>query len=164
MKKNMLSSAIWSSIGHRTLTIKYSPREEYGKQRGFQFDWLQCYAWLVYSKQDNGSYCLPCMLFDHGQDGGILVSRPMTSFTKAFSTTLPQHQNKESHCMAVTRQGDFMPVMGGKSKSITLSLDDTLAQRVYLNHQKLGAIVDTIILCGRQNIPLRGHRDSSTDV
>ena len=37
-----------------------------------------------------------------------------------------------------------------------------VANKVAENRQKLGSIVKTIVLCGRQNIPLRGHRDSAT--
>ena len=69
----------------------YPTRLEYGKQRRFQYDWLQRYKWLVYSKKENGGFCLPCMLFGQGQGGGdlgILVSRPMVNFTKAQSTTV----------------------------------------------------------------------------
>ena len=32
------------------------------------------------------------------------------------------------------------------------------------NHQKLSSIFKTIVLCGRQNIALRGHRDNATDI
>ena len=42
---------------------------------------------LVFSKQENGSFCLPCVLFAtsgyHGSDPGVLVSHPLTAFTKA---------------------------------------------------------------------------------
>lgn len=146
---------------------KYPGRDEYGKQRRFQFDWLQRFNWLVYSKRENGGYCLPCMLFGRGQDGGdlgILVSRPMINFTKALSTTLPKHEQKESHQMAVTRLGDFLAVMDGKRQDVHHHLDTALAQQVATNRLKLEAMVDTVLLCGRQNIALRGHRDSSTDV
>ena len=32
------------------------------------------------------------------------------------------------------------------------------------NRQILKAIIETLILCGRQNVPLRGHRDNLTDI
>ena len=44
-----------------------------------------------------------------------------------------------------------------------MSLDTAVTQRVATNRLKLEAIVDTIFLCGRQNIALRGHRDSCSD-
>lgn len=39
-----------------------------------------------------------------------------------------------------------------------------MADRVAINRERLKSIVNTIVLCGRQNIPLRGHYDSGTDV
>ena len=146
---------------------KYVPRLEYGKQRRFQFDWLTRFEWLVFSVKDNGGYCLPCVIFGKGQDGidlGILVSRPMTKFTKAVSTTLPNHQDKESHKNAVTMAAHFLEVMQRKREAVNLTIDQGLAARVATNRLKLKAIVDTVLLCGRQNIALRGHRDNHTDV
>ena len=37
-------------------------------------------------------------------------------------------------------------------------------QLVANNRRKVHSIVETILFCGRQNIPLRGHRDSGLDV
>ena len=143
----------------------YPTRLEYGKQRRFQYDWLQRYKWLVYSKKENGGFCLPCMLFGQGQGGGdlgILVSRPMVNFTKAHSTTLPVHKQKECHQVAVTKLSNFITIMAGKRQSVRECLDTALglAERVAANRRKLETIVDTELLCGRQNIAIRGHRDS----
>ena len=37
-------------------------------------------------------------------------------------------------------------------------------RQIQTNCAKIRFIVETIILCGRQNIPLRGHRDSCFDL
>ena len=62
------------------------PRSSNG--RCFQHQWLHRYPWPVYSKQENGGFCLPCVLFSRGgnlqSDPGILVQRPLTNFTKAL--------------------------------------------------------------------------------
>ena len=46
--------------------------------RTFQHQWLNKYPWLKYSKQENGGYCLPCVLFSRNSsfraDPGVLVS------------------------------------------------------------------------------------------
>ena len=35
-----------------------------GSSRGaFQYRWLMNFPWLAYSKQGNGGFCLPCVLF-----------------------------------------------------------------------------------------------------
>ena len=54
--------------------------------------------------------------------------------------------------------------MTNQQPSIHSRLNRVLAERVAVNRQKLSSIMKTIVLCGRQNIALRGHRDSLTDV
>ena len=48
--------------------------------------------------------------------------------------------------------------------SIRTCLSEATAQQIATNRQKLHSIVETVVLCGRQNIPLRGHQDSTMDV
>ena len=32
-------------------------------RRAFHYRWLMNFPWLAYSKQENGGFCLPCVLF-----------------------------------------------------------------------------------------------------
>ena len=54
--------------------------------------------------------------------------------------------------------------MSGRRESVAIQLREGLRDTIQKNRQKLHSIVETIVLCGRQNIPLRGHRDSGADV
>ena len=59
----------------------------------------------------------------------------------------------------------FIKVMTGRKQNIQSQLDDICAAQIAENCQKIKSIiVETIILCGRQNIPLRGNRDSALDL
>jgi len=51
--------------------------------------------------------------------------------------------------------------MRNKTKSISVQFDTKIANQVTLNREKLKPIVEAIILCGKQNIALRGHRDDA---
>ena len=51
--------------------------------------------------------------------------------------------------------------MNNEQPSIRRRLSEALAQQIAT---KLRSIIETIALCGRQNIPLRGHRDSTMDI
>ena len=120
------------------------PRE---KSRGFQHQYLRS-KWLVYSQQQNGGYCLPCVLFAKSTDVrkgkgafGAFVER---AFTKA--------------CDA------FIEMMSGRRESVAIQLRVGLRDTIQRNRQKFHSIVETLVLCGRQNISIRGHRDSGTDV
>ena len=51
--------------------------------------------------------------------------------------------------------------MENKVKSIYDIQDKAFDRTVSLTKDKLKSVVNTVILCGQQNIPLRGHRDDS---
>ena len=49
--------------------------------------------------------------------------------------------------------------MTNARQSVAHQLNIASQQQIASNRLKLRSIVETILLCGRQNIPLRGHRD-----
>ena len=51
-----------------------------------------------------------------------------------------------------------MSILSGKQDSIEINQQQK--QTILENRRKIIPIIETIILCGRQGIPLRGHRDS----
>ena len=114
----------------------------------------------------NGGFCLPCVLFAtagyQGGDPGILVRRPLTSFSKALEL-LDKHRAKSYHLAAVTRSDEFLRVMQGQQPDIRQRMDKVLEETVATNRWKLSSITKTVLLCGRQNISLCGHRDSAKD-
>ena len=146
---------------------KYTFPKSFTSGRSFQHKWLRQYPWLVYSKRENGGFCLPCVLFSttgyRGSDPGVLVSRSLTTFNKALEV-LRKHTDKSYHKDAVVKADEFLKVMTHKQPHIQCRLDQARADRIALNRQKLASIFQTILLCGRQNIPLRGHQDNVTDI
>ena len=45
-----------------------------------------------------------------------------------------------------------------------MHLNNAAKDLIARNRRKLRSIIDTIILCGRQNIPLCGHQDTALDL
>ena len=121
----------------------------------------------MYSKQDNGGYCLPCALFArsgyHGSSPGVLVSRPLTVFNKALEM-LRKHADKDHHKLAIVKADEFKKTMTNQQPSIVSRLSQALAERIDISRQKLASIISTVVLCDRQNFALRGHRDNATDL
>lgn len=118
--------------------------------------------------RDNGGYCLPCILFSrrgsvYAQPAGVLVSCPLTNFRKALET-LDKHSGKDDHKGAHVKIDAFLKVMTGQQPGIRVQLKDAAKELLAKNRKKLRSIVETIILCGRQNIPLCGHHDSGLDL
>jgi hypothetical protein len=51
--------------------------------------------------------------------------------------------------------------MQNESEPIEVMVDKMKRKQIEENRKMLKPIVGAIVLCGRQNIPLRGHRDDS---
>lgn len=67
----------------------------------------------------------------------------------------------QSHKHCMTLGLNFLVVMENTSKSVNVALNSGLEQRKHKNGNILKTIVETVILCGRQNLAFRGHRDDS---
>ena len=108
-------------VNHFKPETDYSfPKSSSG--RSFQYKWLVQFPWLVvYSKQKNGGFCLPCVFFStcgyRGSDPGVLVSCPLSSFNKALEI-LWKHVDKSYHKEAVVRSEDFRKVMSHQQPDI----------------------------------------------
>ena len=137
------------------------------KSRSFQHQYLRKYKWLRYSKQDNGGYCLPCVLFARSTNvrkgKGTFIDTAFTNFKKAYEMC-DNHAERHYHNDAVVFCDGFVERMSGRRESVAVQLRRDLSHTIQTNKQKLSSIVETIVLCGRQNIPLWGHRDSGTEV
>ena len=101
------TSAIRTTLQRASIYIlhtnHFKPPHDYGfpnatKGCSFQHRWLELFPWLVYSKLENGSYCLPCVLLAstgyHGSNPGVLVSCSLTTFNKALEL-LRKHCEQE---------------------------------------------------------------------
>ena len=94
-------------------------------------------------------------------------------FTKA-SEILGEHyhgtgkgaasKGRKSHLAAVEAAMSFVAVMENKALAIDTQLISMRRKHIAENRLKLKSIVETVILCGRQGIPLRGHRDDNPSV
>ena len=63
-----ISTHSTSAVRYDILINHFCPPPDYTfpkgeKGRTFQHRWLQIFPWLVYSRQENGGYSLPCVLF-----------------------------------------------------------------------------------------------------
>ena len=74
------------------------------------------------------------------------------------------HQCKsESHKTSLLTMQAFISVMENEIEPISHIQHEELEKQGSKNQENFSSIGKTILLCGRQNIPLRGHRDESSD-
>lgn len=142
------------------------PSRQIGRQnRKFSPSWLKKYKWLAYSRKEDSAYCKVCILFAPGEVGmtssqntGQLVREGFFCGKKAIEK-FDSHQKLSYHGRATLLADDFLKVMRKEKTSIDKSLDNSRITQAAENRLMLKPIINTVILCGRQNVALRGHRD-----
>ena len=124
---------------HFTPDLRYKFQKNSGG-RSFQHQWLVRYPWLKYSEQENGGYCLPCIMFGRTigfrADPGVLVSSPLLNFKKALEI-LEKHMSRDYHKLAVVKMDTFVKVMSGSQDSISVQLSNVAKDLVATNRKKL---------------------------
>ncbi|KAJ8297606.1 hypothetical protein KUTeg_024137 [Tegillarca granosa] len=139
-------------------------RVEYGIRRQFSSEWLEKYCWLRYSVSEDSVYCAPCVLFSpHNAKEKSLVTTPVTKWSN-LGKYIKRHLSLcAGHHGACASAESFMKIHCGEKLSVQAQLDSKHAADVRRNRHVLGVITEVIVLCGRQNIPLRSHDDKSSN-
>ena len=122
------------------------------------------YPWLVYSRYYDGVFCLPCVVFGNRFPGSKLqklYTEPLTRWNGASTKFLEHQKSCQMHHDTVAAMETFKSQLSGKSQRIDVTFDTIKYERIRSNRQKLIPILKTVILCARQNISFRGHRDDS---
>ncbi|KAE9525840.1 hypothetical protein AGLY_014066 [Aphis glycines] len=144
------------------------PNQQIGNQkRKFNILWLTKYKWLTYSKIEDSAFCKVCVLFSPSVAGYSSNQSLHTFVKKGYNNWKKGLEKFEKHGSLnyhkVNLKADhFMDVMLGKILSVDKQIDKFHHQQTLENQEKLKPIIKTIILCGRQCLPLRAHRDYGT--
>lgn len=121
-------------------------------------------SWLVYSPSKAGLFCVPCVLFARpvgSNQLGQFVLSPCQQYGKLLGNDglLTRHKTNDYHLKSMTIAERYVCVFEKKCESI----DDVMVTKQKLekmeNRKRLMPIIKTIVFCGQNNIPLRGHRD-----
>ena len=88
-----------------------------------------------------------------------LVSGPHCNYIKA-KEHCNNHQNCHYHKLCAAMFDNFVQADADKSRDVGNALNSSRQKAVEENRNRLSHIIRTIEFCGRQEIPLRGHRDA----
>ena len=123
--------------------------------------------WLTYSAYFDGVFCLPCITFATHIGKSIslkkLYTEPFTRWNGAPSRW-SLHNCSQLHKDCASAMQTFNAQMEGKERRIEEIVNDTMRKRISENRKKLIPIIKTVILCGKKNIALRGHRDDAKHI
>uniref|UniRef100_A0A2S2QEI7 Uncharacterized protein n=1 Tax=Sipha flava TaxID=143950 RepID=A0A2S2QEI7_9HEMI len=95
----------------------------------------------------------------NNQPLGQLAVRALDEWKNA-KQILREHSKKLYHEHCVVDSNHFLSVYSKQKLSIINQLDLERAEQIKSNRKKLISIINCVILCGRQEITLRCHRDS----
>ena len=93
---------------------------------------------------------------------GTLVSFVMTKFHKA-NELLKEHSKKKYYNDALLQAENLIKMMHFPEKAISSVIESLRVAQIEYNRKVLRSIVSSVIFCGKQNVALRGHMESSTD-
>ena len=84
----------------------------------------------------------------------------LKNFNKA-TDILKEHHKKEYHIAASVKAENFIKIVQKPLKAISSIIDTQRSTLIEKNRKLLHSIISCIVYCGRQNIALRGHVEST---
>ena len=85
-----------------------------------------------------------------------LVTSPFTDWSN-IGAVMEKYQKSMDHANTSQYCISFTSIASGKQQSVYQSISSAYQETIRRNRHVLGEIVKVIVLCGRQNISLRGH-------
>jgi hypothetical protein len=151
-----------------TFAMPYCTRKICGKveKRYLRHEHLDRCKFLAFSERKMGLYCKACVLFGPLNAGRnptklqALVTTPLVRYDRLFGADgyITSHEMTQYHKTSVLRASNFATSMANQN-DILVQVDTTRSKQIKDNRERLKPIIETVLLCGRQNIPMRGHRD-----
>ncbi len=117
---------------------------------------------MHYSLFADGAFCRACSLFAPssvgGQELGQFVKSPFKCWRK-FNLKADEHASKDYHHRALSTMREFIAHYRNPSQSVGTMHDSQVQRTMEKNFQVLKSLFKVAILCGKQGLALRGHRD-----
>ena len=114
------------------------------------------YPCLSYSLKEDAVYCADCVAFSQAKV--LHVTKPLKDWSNA-KKQVDAHLTSTDHKTAATRARDYLKVCTKEKHSINEHISQAYKDTVDQNRQALSAIIETIVLCDKQNISLHKGND-----
>lgn len=62
--------------------------------------------------------------------------------------------------MSVLKADNIINIYKNQKSAVDVQLNNVLKNNLHENRERIKPIIETILLCGRQGLPTRGHQDS----
>lgn len=122
-----------------------------------------------YSKESDGVFCLPCMLWttasNTGTDTSYLVDKPFTDW-KRIRQKMSKHMSTTQHEFSAQKMDNFKQIQAGTAQipSALESQTAVHAKRVQSNRTLLSELFSCMRLCVERGFARRGSNDAGLPV
>ena len=110
----------------------------------------------------DGAFCRACAFFALESVGGHvlgqLVTKPLKVWNK-MSEKASAHNKYDYHLASLARMSEFRACYENPTKSIDTILNRECQLQMERNAKVIASLLQVVLLCGKQGIALRGHRD-----
>lgn len=134
-----------------------------GNKRKVQSAWFKDHKWLRYSVLNDALYCAPCLLFGKSDAKEKTFINPVTDWSNISGYFKRHEKSDSSHYKFFEMADNFLQITSDSKPSISVSLESSRAKQVEINKHILRKIIENLILCGRQNIAIRGHTEDRSN-
>lgn len=152
---NIFKSNVFNSLFIPTKFYTFPSREFNKNKLKFQYNWLEKWEWLAYSKEINGAFCKYCILFGKDYVGkgsnqkiGCLVSKPFIKWKDTIEK-FTSHSNTDYHRFCTLTVDNFRKIGTGEMCDVPTQLNSHRQQQCEENRAALIPIIETIIFLWR---------------
>ena len=110
----------------------------------------------------NSVFCLSCVLFATSSTSLFNKQSGFSNWHKTGEKT-EEHNNNSTHKESISKLEDFEVRFSNPDLTIPFSFDKERQQRIENNTEILRWVIEVIITCGKQCLPLRAHRENTPD-
>ncbi|KAL4127023.1 hypothetical protein QTP88_011221 [Uroleucon formosanum] len=160
-EKNIVLTNLWSPQANYLFPLLNNNAKRNIK---FQQCWLDKFNWLSYSEKLEGAFCKYCVVFakSGGKGSQALGSRVKHAFQnwKKALEVFEKHSKHEYHTLSLLKSEQFLKSFSSGQPSIIDILDTERMKQKKENRLNLLPIIECVMLCRRQELALRGHKDA----
>ncbi|XP_030072332.1 zinc finger MYM-type protein 1 [Microcaecilia unicolor] len=133
-----------------------------GKSRSFSTRWYDKFHWLEYSMIQDAVFCKMCRHFSDARAEGAFTRTGFKDW-KHMNRSCARHEMSKSHSLALGRFDDYkhnhlLGVQENTSNPVNQPTKNTPV--IESNREHIKVVLDVVMFCAKQDIPLRGHRET----
>ena len=142
---------------HPVNDFKFPQQFQHGCNRTLNIDWLKKCTFLVYSKSKNSLFCLPCALFSENRRSKFVKGDDFTKFFKIKEDIEVHVGSQYSDC--IEKAVGLKKRFENPEDTLPYLTDSLKAENVRKNREMLKWLIKVNILCAKQCIAFKGHRE-----